>query len=204
MPINRLALKNLAERDVEDLLRRKPENIETAIAGTKETSLASRERFKNLASDVAGETAAGFGLPPDISQAAGAQAGRVSEDLKRAETESLDFRRLNERKEALGRTFDFMYDRLLNAGVDRTQAENVARRFALDEDERRSVSEQKETGRQNELKRQDILEEFAQNRMSMEEDFAREQRKQAFKRSIYQSLSSFGGAVAGGLIARKI
>ena len=198
MPLNRLAERTSAESALFDYLKKRPSQTESDISRTAADVAASRGRTFSSASDIAGGLATRFN--PDIQSQFAPAASRVSEDLEAQNKEALGLRRIRESRENLNKNFSVMLNRLVNAGVDRTQAENVSRQFALDEENRKFKSTESEKDRQATLKQADIRDAFNRRMIEEERRSAERQRASALKngliRSLFGAVATIGTAAA--------
>ena len=201
MPIDYLARKNTAEKGVTDYLASREGGITQDLMKTAATVRASRDRFKTSTGNLAEEAAGKYGLEP-INPALGAQVERQNQDLERANKEALSLSKVQQRKERVNQVYGMMVDRLANAGIDRQQAEAVATQFALDEDARTFQSEESGKDRATAFKRQDIMDEYANKHLAMEQQAAEEQRRAANRTAIIRSLFGIVSTIGTGMLLR--
>ena len=194
--------RKTAETGVEDFLANREGQITADVLKSAASVHASRDRFTSGVGNLAEETAGRYGLQPDIREAAAAQVQPISKDLERANVEGLELQKLRARREKVNQTYGFMFDRLLNAGVDRQQAEAVATQFATDEDARSFDSEQAQKEREHKVKQQDIADEYADRQILMERQAAQEQRRRAERSAIIKSLFGLTTSVGLGFALR--
>ena len=194
MPINRLAERTSAESALFDYLKKRPSQTESDISRTGADVAASRARTFSSASDIAGWLATRFN--PDIQDQFTPAASRVSEDLEAQNREALELRRIRESRENLNKNFSVMLNRLVNAGVDRAQAESVSRQFALDEENRKFKSSESEKDRQATLKQADIRDAFNRRMIEEERRSAERQRAEALKNALIRSLFGTAATIA--------
>ena len=200
MAINRLAERDARESELYGFLRKRPEEIAAERAQNEAEAAASRGRFASSTSNVVGQLAQRFNLPSDIQGASAPGIQRSVEDLKAKEREDLSLEQLRGNRENINRIFNTMTERLVQAGVDRTAAENVSRQFALDEQNRQFSSSEAEKGRQATRKGQDIKDAYAKKLIAMQQQYVNEQRAQALKsaliRSLFNTVATIGTAAA--------
>lgn len=196
MPINRLAERSAREDELFRFLRGRPGEIESGLARSAEESAASRGRLATRTDAVTERLAARFNLGAAPVSASGPGFERAAEDLMAREKEELSLRGVREKRENVSRTFSTMTDRLVQAGVDRAQAEAVSRQFALDEESRKHARSEGEKDRGAALEKQNIREDYTTRLVAMQRKFAEDQRASAFKNSLIRSL--FGTAAVIG------
>ena len=198
MPINRLLAKTQAEKDLEATIRGRPAATDTAIAGTRAATEASRGRFSEFTQGLAGS----LGQPgTGIDLAARPSLDRIGEDLRRTQDEELAQRKLQESRQGMSDTFNFLSKRLQAAGIDRTTAEGVAQQFALDEQARKAASSENEAARKTATKKQDLLDMYANRQIEIEQAVARERQKDAIKSALWRTFFGMSGVFAGWGIA---
>ena len=201
MAIDYLARRNTAEKGVTDYLASRENGITEDLLKTAATVRTSRDRFKSNLGGLAEQTAGKYGME-NLNPALDAQVQRQEQDLDRTNKESLALRKVQERKERVNKVYGMMVDRLANAGIDRQQAEAVATQFALDEDARAFQSEESGKDREATLKKQDIMDEYANRRGQMERQAADDQRRQANRTAIIRSLFGISSTIATGYALR--
>ena len=198
--IDRDAERRLAEQEADNLIRGRGLASQNDIATSADVTAGSRGRFASTIPRLAESLSARTGTPD--SGAGSAAVAPFVEDLKRTDQEANSLRLVREKRDNVNKLFSFMSDRLQQAGVDRQQAEQVARQFALDEDQRANITSQNERERNLTIRKQDMLDTYADRRIEMQRRAEREQRKNAFKQAIYKSLFGLAGATLGGFIGR--
>src|SRR3990167_3847865 len=201
MAIDYLARRNTAEKGVTDYLASRENGITEDLLKTAATVRTSRDRFKSNLGGLAEQTAGKYGME-NLNPALDAQVQRQEQDLDRTNKESLALRKVQERKERVNKVYGMMVDRLANAGIDRQQAEAVATQFALDEDARTFQSEESGKDRATAFKRQDIMDEYANKHLAMEQQAAEEQRRAANRTAIIRSLFGIVSTIGTGMLLR--
>ncbi len=201
MPIDYLARRNTAEKGVEDYLASRENGVTEDLLKTTAAVNASRGRFKSNLGGLAEQTAGKYGLEFP-NPALDTQVMRQEQDLDRANKESLALRKVNERKQRVNQVYGLMVDRLAQAGIDRQQAEAVATQFALDEDAMAFQSEEAGKDREAGIKKQDMMDTYADKRVAMERQAAEDQRKQANRTAIIKSLFGISTTLLTGYALR--
>ncbi len=196
--IDRDAERNLAEKETQDLIRGRGLASRNEIDSSAAVTAGSRGRFASSIPNLAASLASRTGTAD--SGAGPAAVAPFVEDLKRTDQEANSLRLVREKRDNVNKLFSFMSDRLQQAGVDRTQAEQVARQFALDEDQRANITANNERERNLTVQKQDMLDTYTDKKIQMQRDAQAAQAKDAIKQSIYKSLAGLAGAVVGGFI----
>ena len=192
--INRLAEKTLAERETEELLKGRGAASAKEIADTKAVTAGSRARFTSGIPKLAESLASRTGL----ADPGAAEAVRpFAEDLERTDREAQELRRVREKRDNVNQVFTFMSKRLEEAGLDRTQAEQVAQQFALDEDRRGAITSENERSSELAFKKQDLMDTYADKQVEMARAAQERQRVDAFKNAIYKSIFTSAGVAVG-------
>lgn len=197
--IDRVAEKKQAEQDTEDLIRSRGLTSEQDIGSSAAATAASRGRFAagipKLAESIAARTG---GVDSGVGAAA---AAPFVEDLKRIDDEQNSLRRVREKRDTTNKLFNFMADRLEQAGMDRAEAETAARQFALDEDQRSAVATENEYARDLAKRKQEVMDTYSDRILEARRRAAEEQQKDMFKSSIYKSLFGLAGMGIGAALA---
>lgn len=193
--IDRDAERRLAEQDTENLIRSRGPASDQEIANSASATAGSRGRFASSIPALAESIGARTGLAD--SGAGAAAVAPFAEDLKRTDDEANSLRKVREKRDNVNQLFSFMSDRLQAAGIDRSKAEDVARQFALDEDQRANISSENERSRDLAVKKQDLLDSYADKQIELKRKAEQEQQKNAFKQAIYKSLFGMAGTAVG-------
>ena len=125
---------------------------------------------------------------------------RIKEDLVRTDEEALQLRKVQERRDSTNQQFNYLFNRLTNAGVDRVKAEEVAMQFVLDEDRRKAASSENEAARDVFRRKQDLLDVYAERQVQIQKDAARQRQKDAIMGALTRTFFGIGGAIVGGVL----
>lgn len=196
MPIDRRKELSQAEQDVQDFLSQRPGQIDKDIASTGAAVSASRAASGDTIKGAIQAAAQRYGLEPDTVTAAAPSIQRGQEDLESANQDALAMRRYRENQAKVNTAFNFVFNRLIQAGVDANSAKQTAMQFALDTQRRETSSAEYAKTRQVTLEKSDILDTFAQRRAELARKYAADRRKQAILNGVTRS---FFGLVGTGI-----
>lgn len=208
MPLDQKELLRQKEQDAEKYLAGRPGAIDAGISDTASVIDASRKNFASDVTNAGAEAAAKYGLPGDTAQASGPAVDYQSQNLDRANESGLALRQVRERQANVNQTFNYVFGRMVQAGMDVNQAKQTAMQYALDQDRRTAEAAGNQKARELALQKQDMMDQYSAQRIAMQRKYAEDAQKQAIYNGMLRSFFGLaGGAVggyAGGLIGSTV
>lgn len=190
-----------AEKAAADLLSGAPAASDASILDTTKKVEDSRAASNQTIADVARETAAKYGAPGNAGAGAAPGIERGNEDLASANEDAMALRKVRERQDNVNRTFNNVFSQMLTATGNKELAAKTAMQFALDEDRRTFQSNQNEKARSVTMKKQTMLDQFAQQKIDQTRKAQADARHKALVNSMMRSFFGMAGTVVGASVA---
>ena len=138
-------------------------------------------------------------VAPQLGGFAKQAFAQVSPRVERASADTLAVSKSKNLRESLNRNFNFVFNRLVQSGVNQRAAYQYANKIAMDSINRKARSEDAAGGRVQSLAEEDILDDVSRTRMTMQRQATDQQAKEMTRQALIRSLFGLAGTVGTGV-----
>lgn len=190
----------LRERELEQEIAGRKGALPGQIEAAGKEAERLSQQFGGDIEKITASVAARYGLDQSSVQSAVVTTLDKADDLKREREETLAGVKFGAGRDVTNKRYNFALNRFLEAGFDRSTAEQYARQVSLDVEQQKAESARAAKGRTETLKREEILAEYSKRKAKIEADYIEQQKRQAMKNAIINSLFGLGTTIATGAV----